>query len=98
MLAATGNNCEGGKRGRKPGHGRVVVSKFNGKSGEECGWDVVKVINIPRTAYFMDYSGMAFRGEKVGTGVGAGCWVQLVLILKLVCKLTQRCKPIVIWS
>jgi hypothetical protein len=40
--------------------------QFNGKSGEgQCGWDVVKEVAIPRTADFLDYSGMAFMGSKV---------------------------------
>jgi hypothetical protein len=41
--------------------------QFNGKFGEDCGWHVVKEISIPPAADFVDYSGMAFRGEKVGT-------------------------------
>jgi hypothetical protein len=36
------------------------------KNGTECGWDVVKEVVIPATANFMDYSGMSFRGNKVG--------------------------------
>jgi hypothetical protein len=39
--------------------------QFNGKQGEECGWEVIKEVAIPRTAKFIDYSGMAFRGSKV---------------------------------
>jgi hypothetical protein len=38
-----GNHCWGGERGRDAGHGRIVVSVSNGKSGADCGWDVVKV-------------------------------------------------------
>eukprot|EP00879_Flechtneria_rotunda_P001126 GHRR01001268.1.p1 GENE.GHRR01001268.1~~GHRR01001268.1.p1 ORF type:complete len:366 (+),score=117.53 GHRR01001268.1:185-1282(+) len=60
-----GNYCAGGKEGRIPGHGRVVVSEYNGKDGDDCGWDVKKVVHIPKTAEFMDYSGMAFKGDKV---------------------------------
>eukprot|EP00775_Hariotina_reticulata_P002900 gene2900-3188_t len=33
--------------------------------GDACAWDVVKVVHIPRTADFTDYSGMAFRGNRV---------------------------------
>jgi hypothetical protein len=60
-----GNYCVGGAEGRQRGNGRIVVSEFNGKSGEDCGWDVVKTIEIPSKAAFMDYSGMAYRGSKV---------------------------------
>lgn len=55
----------GGSQGREPGNGRIVVAEFNGKEGEGCGWEVLKTIEIPATAAFTDYSGMAFRGNKV---------------------------------
>jgi hypothetical protein len=35
---------------------------------EDCSWELVKEVHIPRTAFFQDYSGMAFRGDKVGKG------------------------------
>lgn len=60
-----GNYCVGGAQGREPGNGRIVVAEYNRKSGDECGWDVVKTVEIPSTANFIDYSGMAFRGNKV---------------------------------
>ena len=41
------------------------MSEFNGKSGQDCGWDVIKTVEIPSKANFIDYSGMAFRGNKV---------------------------------
>ncbi|KAI8468140.1 MAG: hypothetical protein J3K34DRAFT_428254 [Monoraphidium minutum] len=60
-----GNWCEGGRRGREAGNGRVVVASF-WKNDTGCGWEVVKVVEIPRTAKFIDYSGIAFRGDRVG--------------------------------
>lgn len=60
-----GNFCVGGSQGRERGNGRIVVSEFNGKSGDECGWDVLKTVEIPSKAAFQDYSGMAFRGDRV---------------------------------
>eukprot|EP00882_Tetradesmus_deserticola_P005276 GHRQ01005554.1.p1 GENE.GHRQ01005554.1~~GHRQ01005554.1.p1 ORF type:complete len:373 (+),score=99.62 GHRQ01005554.1:470-1588(+) len=65
MGLCEGNHCWGGKRGRDAGHGRIVVSVNNGKSGKECGWDVLKIVKIPRTAFFADYSGMAVRGDRI---------------------------------
>lgn len=64
-----GNYCVGGSEGKERGHGRIVVSEFNGKSGDDCGWDVLKTVEIPSKAAFMDYSGMAFRGNKVSRRV-----------------------------
>lgn len=63
--ALAGNFCEGGRRGRTPGNGRIVVTQFNNLKGDDCAWDVVKVLHVPETAYFDDYSGMAFRGNTV---------------------------------
>lgn len=65
MGLCEGNHCWGGERGKDAGNGRIVVSVSNGKSGKECGWDVVKTVKIPRTAYFTDYSGMAVRGDRI---------------------------------
>lgn len=56
--ARPGNYCQGGRRGDEPGNGRVVVAEFNGKDGDDCAWDVLKVVEVPAAAYFKDYSGM----------------------------------------
>jgi hypothetical protein len=63
--ARAGNYCVGGSQGREEGNGRVVISRHNGRAGAECGYEVLKTINVPPTAAFTDYSGMAFRGNKV---------------------------------
>lgn len=60
-----GNFCAGGEESRTPGNGRIIVSRFNGAAGEDCGWDVVKEVKVPPSARFVDYSGMAFRGNQV---------------------------------
>lgn len=65
LRSCLGNYCVGGAQGREPGNGRIVVAEYNRKSGDQCGWDVVKTVEIPSTAYFTDYSGMAFRDNKV---------------------------------
>ncbi|KIZ05261.1 hypothetical protein MNEG_2696 [Monoraphidium neglectum] len=59
-----GNYCRGGKKGRDPGNGRIVVSQF-WKNSSGCAWDVVKIVDIPPSANFMDYSGIDFRGDRV---------------------------------
>eukprot|EP00775_Hariotina_reticulata_P002899 gene2899-3187_t len=61
---APGNYCRGGKEGKDAGNGRIVVAEFNNLEGDACGWDVVKVVHIPRTADFTDFSDVAFRGNK----------------------------------
>jgi hypothetical protein len=64
--AAAGNFCSSGKKGRQPGNGRLVVTKFNGKAADAgCAWEHVKTVNIPPGAYFEDYSDIAFSGNQV---------------------------------
>ncbi|KAF6251183.1 hypothetical protein COO60DRAFT_1562562 [Scenedesmus sp. NREL 46B-D3] len=77
MGLCEGNHCWGGKRGRDAGHGRIVVAVSNGKHGEECGWDVLKTVEIPRTAFFTDYSGMAVRGNRIAivSQENAALWI-----------------------
>lgn len=50
----------------------MVVSEYRKGSDGSCSWEVVKVVRLPATANFQDYSGMDFRGNKVGGGGGRG--------------------------
>jgi len=57
-----GNFCEGGKRGRKPGHGRLVLMVKQGRNdttAQPCVWATVGVLALPATAAFSDYSAVA---------------------------------------
>ncbi|EFN56338.1 hypothetical protein CHLNCDRAFT_57598, partial [Chlorella variabilis] len=56
-----GNFCVGGSEGKKPGNGRIVVSQLKTTKEGGCVWDPMKVINIPESAYFKDYAGMAYN-------------------------------------
>lgn len=55
-----GNHCLGGRPGAEPGNGRIVVSQLE-FSADGCVWTPQKTINIPKSADFKDYSGMAFN-------------------------------------
>lgn len=55
-----GNYCLGGARGEEAGNGRIVVSQLEFLA-DGCVWKPQKTINIPESAAFMDYSGMAFN-------------------------------------
>jgi hypothetical protein len=72
----SGNFCRGGKKGQRAGNGRLIVTKFT-EDGDHChcSWEVVKEVEIPATAYFRDYSGMSFRGDKVRVRGPTSCWV-----------------------
>jgi len=62
-----GNFCEGGKRGRTEGNGRLVLLRrvpsitLHGKT-YGCGWQEVRVINLPESVKFRDYSAITFVG------------------------------------
>jgi hypothetical protein len=63
MAMCEGNWCAGGKAGREPGHGRVVVLEYragDGTAADPCGWHPTKVLHIPIGASFIDYSDIAF--------------------------------------
>jgi hypothetical protein len=68
LAICEGNHCEGGRKGRDSGNGRVLVAKLNedGNGNETCSWEVEKVVKVPATADFIDYSGMSFRGDRFG--------------------------------
>jgi hypothetical protein len=79
LAACEGNWCEGGRRGRDRGHGKIAVLEFVPAArggGEPCSWRVAKTLDIPPAAAFTDYSDLAFadtglRGEPAGSGKGA---------------------------
>ncbi len=68
MGMCEGNFCEGGKRGRTPGNGRVVILKrvnsitLHGKS-YTCGWEAVQVVEVPSAVAFRDYSAITLYGS-----------------------------------
>ena len=74
-----GNFCSGGREGRDPGNGRIVVSQLEWFAESGCVWKPVKTINIPSAAYFRDYSGMALNYATGKLAVlsqeGAAVWI-----------------------
>lgn len=44
-----------------------MLSEFY-KNASGCGWEVIKVIRVPPSANFIDYSGLDVRDSKVGPG------------------------------
>lgn len=51
-------------RGKDRGHGRVVVTRLGdgeGSYGSSCVWETEKVIKVPTTANFEDYSDLAIQ-------------------------------------
>lgn len=64
LALCEGNFCEGGKKGRRAGNGRVVLMR-RVEHGNSCRWATVDVVPLPPTANFEDYSGMALMGSRV---------------------------------
>ena len=97
-----GNYCEGGRRGREPGNGRVVVSALRSAADGGCVWAPQKTLEVPASASFQDYSALALN---YGTGKvailsqeDAAVWVRCRRLLgrggaarACVCLSVQRC-------
>jgi hypothetical protein len=62
MLAlCEGNNCLSGKSGNQPGNGRILLTQHvNATDTTPCSWKVIKMINIPPEAAFIDYAGIGY--------------------------------------
>lgn len=54
-----GNYCNGGKGGRKPGHGRIIVMARETTADGGCVWVPRQTVAIPKSAHFMDYSAIS---------------------------------------
>jgi hypothetical protein len=60
LALCEGNRCKFGRKGRKPGGGRIHVLQ---KTGD--GWQSVARIKLPRRVMFEDYSALALRGDRI---------------------------------
>lgn len=60
LALCEGNKCRAGRRGRKPGGGRIQVLSRDGTT-----WRPVARIKLPRTVAFEDYSAVALRGDRI---------------------------------
>jgi hypothetical protein len=60
LALCEGNKCRAGKKGRRPGGGRIQVLERSGKV-----WRPVATIKLPRRVKFEDYSAVAIRGQRI---------------------------------
>ena len=60
LALCEGNRGKCGRKGRKPGGGRIHVLQKQG-----AGWRPVARIKLPRRVMFEDYSGLAVRGDRI---------------------------------
>lgn len=58
-----GNHCSQEKK-NDVGNGRVILMKKNDEGGgSDCLWETVRVVNIPKSAAFLDYSAIDITTE-----------------------------------
>jgi hypothetical protein len=60
LALCEGNRCRAGRKGRKPGGGRIHVLQK-----KEGGWQPIAEIKLPRRVMFEDYSALAIRGDRI---------------------------------
>ncbi len=60
LALCEGNRCKAGRKGRKPGGGRIQVLTRQAK-----GWKPIACIKLPRSVEFEDYSAVSLRGDRV---------------------------------
>lgn len=60
LALCEGNRCRGGRKGRKPGGGRIQVLLRQGGV-----WKPIACIKLPSNVEFEDYSAVALRGDRI---------------------------------
>jgi len=60
LALCEGNRCSAGRKGHKPGGGRIQVLQRKGTQ-----WQPVARIKLPRSVKFEDYSAVALRGTRI---------------------------------
>jgi hypothetical protein len=72
LALCEGNNCQCGKKGRKPGSGRVQMFEKKRKR-----WQHVRTIELPTSLPFVDYSGMSIENGRMAivSQVNSMLWV-----------------------
>jgi hypothetical protein len=60
LALCEGNRCRGGRKGRKPGGGRIQVLVRQGRV-----WKPVACIKLPPGVEFEDYSAVSLRGDRI---------------------------------
>ena len=60
LALCEGNGCNGGRKGKKPGRGRIHVLRRVGRM-----WKPMTTIALPSSVKFEDYSAVALRGNRI---------------------------------
>ena len=60
LAMCEGNKCQGGKKGRKPGGGRIQILQKK----ENC-WEKIQTIKLPKSVEFEDYSAISLENNRL---------------------------------
>jgi hypothetical protein len=60
LALCEGNKCRGGKKGKKPGGGRIKVLQKDGNT-----WVNACTIKLPKTLLFKDYASLTLQGNRL---------------------------------
>ncbi len=60
LALCEGNRCRAGRKGRRPGGGRIHVLQK-----QRARWQSIAIIALPKKAAFEDYSALALRGNRL---------------------------------
>ena len=72
LAICEGNKCRGGKKGRKPGGGRIQVLKK-----KENYWKKIQTIKLPKSVKFEDYSAISLEHNRLAviSQASAKLWI-----------------------
>jgi hypothetical protein len=72
LALCEGNKCRAGKKGRKPGGGRIQVFQR-----QDDHWLRVATVKLPKNLPFEDYAGLALDGNRVSvvSQRSSGLWI-----------------------
>ena len=72
LALCEGNKCHGGKKGRKPGGGRIQVLQK-----KEKYWQKIQTIKLPKSVEFEDYSAISLENNRLAiiSQASARLWI-----------------------
>ena len=72
LAMCEGNKCQGGKKGRKPGGGRIKVLQK-----KENSWKKIQTIKLPKSVQFEDYSAISLEHNRLAviSQASAKLWI-----------------------
>ena len=72
LAMCEGNKCQGGKKGRQPGGGRIQVLQK-----KENYWEKIQTIKLPKSVQFEDYSAISLEHNRLAviSQASAKLWI-----------------------